>query len=312
MRKKLLVIGFIYIAFLVAGVLFNTRQGMYLFSEFWPLQKDGSYTHLTDSIRRLDHDGQIAFDMLLAGQHMMAELTEEEDGWRVTTSEGWEVVVTGEQSMFVETGGYVWFENYEIVLTDMEAMGLRFERAMEEERTPFFDEEGHEIGESILLVSETGETISFREEWYDRPEWNVGEQERILMTDGMTLDMEGHDQRLYMNEQGEFLVNPDRLFYIAMDGKSISKNGLAHALVNMADAEPETRGDWQLALVYTAIYALGAALFLWPEKLAFFGERWRYQTEPELSDAGILMEKLGGVLLMGMGVIMMFYPLFAR
>lgn len=312
MRKKLLVIGCIYIAFLVAGVLFNVRQGMYLFSEFWPLQNDGSYTHLNDSIRRENHDEWIAFDMLLAGQPMTAELIRDEDGWRVTTSEGWEAVVAGEQRMFVEVNGYVWFEDYEIVLTDMDAMGLRFERAMEEERTPFFDEEGREIGESILLLSETGETISFREEWYDRPEWNVGEQERILLTDGMTLDMEGHDQRLYMNEQGEFLVNPDKLFYVAMDGKSISKNGLAHALVNMADAEPETRGDWQLALVYTAIYALGAALFLWPEKLAFFGERWRYQTEPELSDAGILMEKLGGVLLMGLGVIMMFYPLFTR
>lgn len=258
MRKKLLVIGFIYIAFLVAGVLFNTRQGMYLFSEFWPLQKDGSYTHLTDSIRRLDHDGQIAFDMLLAGQHMMAELTEEEDGWRVTTSEGWEVVVTGEQSMFVETGGYVWFENYEIVLTDMEAMGLRFERAMEEERTPFFDEEGHEIGESILLVSETGETISFREEWYDRPEWNVGEQERILMTDGMTLDMEGHDQRLYMNEQGEFLVNPDRLFYIAMDGNRSARMDwrMRWSIWRMRNLKHAATGNWRWCIRRSMRWAL--------------------------------------------------------
>ena len=58
--------------------------------------------------------------------------------------------------------------------------------------------------------------------------------------------------------------------------------------------------------MFVFVYLAGAALFLWPERIAFFGSRWMYRSEPELSDAGLMWEQFGGLLLMGAAVVTLF------
>ena len=94
------------------------------------------------------------------------------------------------------------------------------------------------------------------------------------------------------------------------DGQGyISKSGLLQALVKVAEGEVEQRGHLSLAAAYILFYALGTAILLWPQKMAFLGNRWRYRSEPELSDEGLVMEMLGGVVIIGMAVVILFLPL---
>ena len=104
-------------------------------------------------------------------------------------------------------------------------------------------------------------------------------------------------------------MNPNRLFMISDGQGNISKSGLLQALVKVAEGEVEQRGHLSLAAAYIFFYALGTAVLLWPEKMAFLGNRWRFRYEPELSDEGLVMEMLGGVVIIGMAVVTLFLPL---
>ena len=104
-------------------------------------------------------------------------------------------------------------------------------------------------------------------------------------------------------------MNPDRLFMISNGYESVSKSGLVQAMVKVAEGNVEQRGHLLLAVAYTFLYALGTAILLWPQKMAFLGNRWRYRSEPELSDEGLVMEMLGGVVIICMAVVTLFLPL---
>ena len=104
-------------------------------------------------------------------------------------------------------------------------------------------------------------------------------------------------------------MNPDRLFMLSDSQGYISKAGLLQALVRVAEGKTEQRGHLSLVAAYIFFYALGTAILLWPEKMAFLGNRWRYRSEPELSDEGLVMEMLGGVIIIGMAVVILFLPL---
>ena len=84
---------------------------------------------------------------------------------------------------------------------------------------------------------------------------------------------------------------------------------MVSALVKVTKGEVEQRGHMSLVVAYTFFYALGTAILLWPEKMAFLGNRWRYRYEPELSDDGLVMELLGGVIVICMAVVTLFLPL---
>jgi hypothetical protein len=57
------------------------------------------------------------------------------------------------------------------------------------------------------------------------------------------------------------------------------------------------------------IYALGIASFFWPEEVHFWGSRWRY-VNAELSDEGILVQKISGAACAVVGVVLLYAPLF--
>ena len=84
---------------------------------------------------------------------------------------------------------------------------------------------------------------------------------------------------------------------------------LSNILYHMVEGICEQRGHFVVILMAMVIYALGIASFFWPEEVHFFGNRWRY-ANAELSDDGILVQKISGVACAIAGVVLLYAPLF--
>jgi len=304
MKKKIAILTAIFVLFLVIGLWYNMTPGKFLGGDFWKL-KDGAYTRWGDSIRQTDD----TFEMNVGGRALTAVLSETEEGYRVDFSDGWAVELESLAARLqIEVGGVLLGGNSTYILTDMDAANLRFGRVEEEVSEPFFDENGNAVGESRYYRTESGESVGWREIWYDNPEWSTPEAETIQLYEGIRLQYEDFNRNLFVNEDGEYLMNAQDLPMMRWsdDTTWYSRNSVASYLVRVANGEADRRGHIAAVLLYAFIYLLGAVQFLWPQELAFFGHRWRFQTEPELSDAGLFMLQLGAVLAMAMGVVVLF------
>ena len=312
MKRKYIILGSIFIFFLVLGIWLNGQKGMNLMSDFWVLKKDGSLTHQDNRIFCVDAEAGKHFEITLGENAFTATIEEQEDGWYMESDKGWGIKIPSENYLSVVvgmTGGAIWMGDAQVTIYDLDATGLCFEAAKEEEKNYMYGEDGNPVGESYHLISESGQTISYREVWYDNPAFDTRQQPVEVIKDGITLDSENYQNTLYVNEDGEYLMNSDRLFMIYNGQEYISKSGLVQALVKVAEGDVEQRGHLSLAAAYTLFYALGTAILLWPEKMAFLGNRWRYRFNPELSDEGLVMEMLGGVIIICMAVVILFLPL---
>ena len=313
MKRKCIILGSIYLFFLVIGIWFNDQRGMNLLSDFWKLEKDGSFTHQDNRIHYVDEHKDGYFEVQFGTDSFTATLKELEDGWYMESSDGWGIKIPTDNylSVMVAVGNStIWMGDAQVTIHNSDTMGLVFETAKEDEVNYIYDGEGKErVGESHHLISESGQTISYREIWYDNPEETTPEQRVVTLEDGITISSENDQNTLYVNEQGEYLLNSDSLFMMPYGYGNISRSGLAQALVQVAEGKVEQRGHLSLAVVYTLFYALGTAILLWPEKMAFLGNRWRYRYEPELSDEGLVMEMIGGVIILCVAVVLLFAPL---
>lgn len=303
MKKKIAILAAIFAVFLVIGLWFNLTPGRYFSDRFWTL-KDGAYTSWGDTVRQ---NGD-AFDLNLGDQQLTAQLSDTEAGCRVDFSDGWAVEMGAMDSqVYAEIGGVMLTGDAEYILTDMDKAGLRFGRVVEEIREPFYDENGEAIGESFYRVTESGESVGWQEIWYNQPEFSTPEQETILLQEGARLTHDDFYHNLFVNENGEYLLNAqDAPMMRWSDNVWISRSSVAAFLIRIANGEPARRGHVAVVFVYALIYLLGAAQFLWPQELAFFGHRWRFQTEPELSDAGLFMLQAGSVVAMIMSIVILF------
>ena len=309
MKRKYIILGSVFIFFLVLGIWLNGQKGMNLMSDFWVLKKDGSLTHQDNRILCVDEDDGKRFEITLGENVFTATIEEQEDGWYMESDQGWGIKIPSENYLSVMVGGIIWMGNAQVTILDLDAMGLQFEAVKDEEKNYMYGEDGKPVGESYHLISESGQSISYKEVWYDNPGFDTPQQSVEAIKNGVTLDYENYQNKLFVNEKGEYLMNSNRLFMISDGQGDISKAGLLQALVKVAEGKVEQRGHLSLAAVYILFYALGTAILLWPEKMAFLGNRWRFRYEPELSDEGLVMEMLGGVVIIGMAVVMMFLPL---
>ena len=312
MKRKCIILGSIFMFFLVLGIWLNGQKGMNLMSDFWVLEKDGSFTHQDNRILCVNTEAGNRFEIALGKTVLTVTIEEQEDGWYMESDKGWGIKIPSENYLSVlvgVAGGTIWVGDAQITIHDVETMDLNFEAVKEEEKNFIYDENGKPIGESYHLISESGKTISYREVWYDSPEYDSPQQPVEVIKDGITLDSEKHQNKLYVNEKGEYLMNPTSLFMISDGQGYISKAGLVQTLVKVVEGKVEQRGHLSLAAAYIFFYVLGTAILLWPEKMAFLGNRWRYRSEPELSDEGLVMEMLGGVVIICMAVVILFLPL---
>ena len=84
---------------------------------------------------------------------------------------------------------------------------------------------------------------------------------------------------------------------------------LADALYGMYAGATEPRGEWGMVWIDALLYWMGLTAILWPEETHFLLSRWAYRNA-ELSDAGMVMQRLGGGVAMVASVVVLFLPLF--
>lgn len=310
MRKKIAVLSAIFLVFLVVGWGFNLQQGLYFGDSFWKLEGENRYASYGNWISFSPEDG---FLLHFADQEMTAQFTElDENRCRMEFSDGIAVELADDDNSIisVEIGGIVWFSGAEYVVTDIESGHFQFAAAQEPIHNPIFDETGNVIGENILLRTADGQDIDFREVYYDYPEWSGPERERIVIQNGTRFTDEDLQNKLFQNEQGEYLLNSETFTLIKTSvGSYVNRGSLARFMLDAARGKSEARGEPAAIVLYAVFYLLGAVSFLFPEKTAFLGQRWRYKNEPELSDSGRFAVLAGSVIVMGMGVVLMFMGL---
>lgn len=113
-----------------------------------------------------------------------------------------------------------------------------------------------------------------------------------------------------MNEDGSFLET-DALI-IMVDGKltePLGKTSLANRFFAIWKYDGEQWGPLWFPLLMAVVYVLGVVQILWPEETYFFLSRWRY-THAELSDDGLMMQKLGGWVAVIGAVVLLYGVLF--
>ena len=81
MKRECMILGSIFVFFLVLGIWLNGQKGMNLMSDFWRLKKDGSLTHQDNRILFLNGDVANRFEISLGGTVFTATVEEQEDGW---------------------------------------------------------------------------------------------------------------------------------------------------------------------------------------------------------------------------------------
>lgn len=308
MKKKLIILTAVFLLFLIPGLLFNTQRGLYFGNDFWR-KTDGGYVCGSDRIVPSD----TSFALTLNGKEMSVAMTAAEDGaYRFDFSDGTALEFTQDNVPYtmISVGSTLLYSSGELILTDVDHPSLTYAHPADTVVEYYYDESGTKVGEAAFLSAENGETIGMYE-WFYADGERPAEPEPILLYDGVRLNYDDLWNSRYVNADGEYLLNAQDLFYIRTDSySSIGKSPLVRLLLDMREGEAEARGVGWVALLYALVYWIGAATLLWPEEMAFFGSRWRYSTEPELSDDGLMFQYIGGVIAMIGSVVLLFMPLF--
>lgn len=130
--------------------------------------------------------------------------------------------------------------------------------------------------------------------------------------DGTVIEGDWDSSFRLLDEEGLPLTFSDGIQILVGDEDLttfITPVSIANDFLTIALNETESYGHFGLILCGIALYALGAAHFLWPEELHFLFSRWKYRNA-ELSDEGIFVERIGAIMLIVLGAGIMFAPLF--
>lgn len=86
--------------------------------------------------------------------------------------------------------------------------------------------------------------------------------------------------------------------------KRISDRTYCAPLFKIYFDEVETRGIWYFQVLGIILYVLGIITVLYPNEVHFFLISWKYDY-PELSESGLLMERIGGIVECLIGIVFM-------
>jgi len=140
-----------------------------------------------------------------------------------------------------------------------------------------------------------------------------GDQARLEFDDGTVLEGRWTGKDLIDKDGRPLWMNDDESMIHIIVGDEpeppLRKYTIACGLCRMDRKELEPFGSGWMLLLGAVIYVLGMLNILYPEQMYFLGNRWRYRNA-ELSDAGYMMQFFGGIVLLILGVIVLFLPLF--
>lgn len=134
--------------------------------------------------------------------------------------------------------------------------------------------------------------------------WN-GDHADITYADGTVVAGSWDGQRL-LGEDGIPLIYSLNEITVTIGNEiaPLGKGTLSDVLCRIDRNETENRGIAMMLVAGGVLYLIGALTFLYPNETHFFLRRWAYR-EAELSEEGLLAEKIGGVVAMIAGIIIM-------
>lgn len=295
----------LYILLIALAIPLHTQKGIEWNERFYRQSDDGVFfanKHNRFSFSKAAD--KTVFDLTVNGYACRAEMTVTNEGlYRFDFNDGFSVHI----SPNTDAGNY-------IVVNDLSKTPLTFSPYIIE-KTPFFDGETgkKQIGEWITYETENGQHIYGWERWYDAS-FPAYPPTFVTLSDGAVIDRAAlyNSSILYVNEQNEILTNQELLYAFPSDypEERIHRQSHCHLMINTAVHERVAARGHIAPFFLSLLYFLGVAQFLWPQQLAFFGSRWQYRYEPELSDAGLAMTKFSAVLVMLISVFPLFLPLF--
>jgi len=318
-KRKGLLLVLIYALLIALAIPLHTQKGIAWNESFYVQKEENLFkANKNNHFTFVKTDTGFDFDLTVNGVSRKAAMTPEENNtYRFAFDDGFTTILSSSSLSGVSVGGrYIPLGNSSsiTVIEDLSKTPLVF-APYEIEKTPILDGETGQkvIGEWVIYQTAAGQHIYGYETWHDGS--YVGHPPTfVTLSDGVVLN---HDQIydssiLYVNAQNEILTNPELLYFFPYEYSEDHVNRHTHCwlLVNTAVHErAESRGH-AVAFFVSLLYFLGAAQFLWPEQLAFFGSRWQYRYEPELSDAGLAMARFSAVFIMFISIIPLFLPLF--
>ena len=142
--------------------------------------------------------------------------------------------------------------------------------------------------------------------------WQEGDKITVTFDTGETVV--GYDKGFsrLMNEDGTFLETDTLIITVGGElAEPLGKPALANRFFDIWKYGGEQWGPLWFPLMMGVVYALGVVQILWPEETYFFLSRWRY-THAELSEDGLIVQKLGGWVALIGAVALMYGPLFIQ
>lgn len=145
-----------------------------------------------------------------------------------------------------------------------------------------------EDGQSGRAVMEQAQDGQVSITYADGAAWRGQKQARLLLDEtGMPTTFELIADQLEGEGMGEKYHLPTLLFSLY--------NGFV-----------DHRGQWWRVFPAALLFALGLTLWLYPEKLAFWGSRWQYKERPQLSDLGVFAQRASAAFIMLLGGLTLF------
>ena len=312
MQKKTIVILLCALILLpVFALPIHLQTGFSWNYDFWKLTSENTYVaNRKNTFRFLQSDSETHFDVTLNGKSIHLQMTETGENQYRFDGDGWAMEITDTPFASVRINGTFYSMGDEtLIVTNAQSPVYHF-APCHFETSYFENEEGKRLGEHIDLVTDTSYYISSYEIWYEQPEMSSFLPEPILFNEGLRIT---NDRALYVNEQGEYLTNAQYLFMLETSPDSYcSKADLLRFLLKATKASPPLRGDLICFVFYFVFCLIGLCMLIWPEQLAFFGSRWIYRHEPELSDMGLLSMYISAGVIILVGIVLLYLPLFIQ
>lgn len=318
-RKGLLLLA-LYFVLIALAIPLHTQKGIEWNDRFYAKTAEGVFSAgKNNQFSFAQTPDGLQFDMTVNGQSYQALMAKLDDNaYQFDFSDGWLLKMVGDYTVpcsIIANDLFFILGDVEttFIVTDADSPAYQF-AAYEVEHTPFFDSENkQQLGEWIIYRTTDGEHIHGYELWFDQSQ-PAYEPTFVTLKNGTEVSLSSRDSlAIYVNEKGEALLNDELLFSFPGNDMSdaIGKQSYILLLLNAVHDNVSARGHFACFLL-SLLYLLGLLQFLFPEETAFFGHRWQYRYEPELSDSGLFMAQLGGVIIMVMGAALLYLPLVMR
>ncbi len=313
-----IVVGFVI---LIIGYMFNMQEGLYLNDDFWRRRSDSRYTHGKSSITISKTNEGRHYDIQLNGCSIPVDVNDDFgliNNKIETISDGWSLEQTSNIQFSTESAIIESSTEYSLILTDLDKIGCRFEKADPIITESILNKKGDIIGERFILKSQSGTVIDTWENYTDGSGSSSAPRGKTLIENGSILsannqfsvDSENTNALtynvVYINAQGEYLTNPDVLFCVDIDGNIVRKDVFARFLFLLGEDADYPRGSLSRVIFFITTYIAYMAAIIWPKSSEFVDFFTALQEDGGCSRKGVIASNIICMTLILLSIAVMF------